>query len=183
MAHAQSVSPKLARLSRIMAVLTALGMAALPLLVIAAFLYPDSTQWLMFNISHLGATLNGAVPIQYRAYALICETVPLGFVLWALWSLGRVFANYARGEVFTAEPLRHLNNVALALFWGVLADFVMQAPISFLLNYYHGPGHREVSLAFGSDDVGRLFIAGAVLVIARVMAEARRVADENAGFV
>ena len=78
-------------------------------------------------------------------YALICEIVPLGFVLWALWSLRQVFANYARGEVFTAEPLRHLNNVALALFWGVVAGFVMQAPISFLLNYYHGPGHREVS--------------------------------------
>jgi hypothetical protein len=178
-----SVSPKLARLSRIMAVLSALGMAVLPLLVGAAFLFPDSSQWLMFNISHTGATLSGAIPLAYRIYALICEIVPLGFVLWALWSLRQVFAHYARGEVFSAAPLRHLGNVAVALFLGVLADFITQAPVSFLLNYYHGPGHREISLGFGSDDAGRLFIAGAVLVIARVMAEARRVADENAGFV
>ena len=178
-----SVSPKLARLSRIMAALSVLGMIVIPLLVGAAFLFPDSSQWLMFNMSHTGATLSSAIPLRYRATALVCEIVPVGFVLWALWALSQVFAHYARGEVFGAAPLRNLNNVALALFLGVLADFVMQAPVSFLLNYYHGPGHREISLSFGSDDVGRLFVAGAVLVIARVMAEARRVADENAGFV
>jgi hypothetical protein len=178
-----SVSPKLARLSRIMAVLSALGMVVIPLLVGVAFLLPDNTRWLMFNMSHTGTALTGAIPLAYRISALVCEMVPLSFVLWALWSLRQVFAHYARGEVFSAAPLRHLGNVAVALFLGVLADFIAQAPISFLLSYYQGPGHREISLGFGSDDVGRLFVAGAVLVIARVMAEARRVADENAGFV
>jgi len=166
-----------------MAVLSVAGMVAIPLMVAAAFLYPDSTQWLMFSISHTGAPLTAAIPIQYRVDALVCEIVPLGFVEWALWSLAKVFAHYARGEVFTAAPLRHLNNVARALFLGVLADMVMEAPISFLLSYAGGPGHRAVSIGFGSDDVARLFVAGAVLVIARVMSEARRVADENAGFV
>jgi hypothetical protein len=180
---APPVPPKLARLSRIMAVLSVAGMVAIPLMVAAAFLYPDSTQWLMFNISHTGAPLTAAIPVQYRIDALVCEIVPLGFVEWALWSLAKVFAHYARGEVFTAAPLRHLNNVARALFLGVLADMVMEAPISFLLSYAAGPGHRAVSIGFGSDDVARLFVAGAVLVIARVMSEARRVADENAGFV
>jgi hypothetical protein len=183
MAPAPSVPPKLARLSRIMAALSALGMIALPVCVACAFLYPDRTQWLMFNVNHTGATLSGAIPLSYRAAALACDTVPLGFVLWALWSLRQVFVHYGRGEVFAMAPLRNLHNVARALFLGVLADFVMQAPISYLLNYWHGAGHREVSLSFGSDDVARLFVAGAVLVIARVMSEARRVADENAGFV
>ncbi|HEX4860206.1 MAG TPA: DUF2975 domain-containing protein [Rhizomicrobium sp.] len=183
MAPAPSVPPKLARLSRVMAALSVAGMVVLPVMVAAAFLYPDSTQWMMFNISHTGADLTNAIPIQYRVDALVCEIVPLGLVLWALWSLAQVFARYAKGDVFSAEPLRHLHNVARALFLGVLADFLMQAPISYLLNYWHGPGHREISLSFGTEDAARLFIAGAVLVIARVMAEARRVADENAGFV
>ncbi len=166
-----------------MAALSALGMIALPLMVAVTFLYPDGTQWLMFAVDHTGAQLTAAIPIQYRVDALVCEIVPLGFVLWALWSLAQLFASYAKGEVFTAAPLRHLQNVARALFLGVLADMVMEAPISFLLSYANGPGHREVSVGFGSNDVARLFVAGAVLVIARVMAEARRVADENAGFV
>ena len=73
--------------------------------------------------------------------------------------------------------------VANALFLGVLAEFVMEAPISFLLTWYLGPNHRSISLSFGTNDAAWLFIAGTVLVIARVMAEARRVADENAAFV
>jgi hypothetical protein len=174
---------KLARLSRIMSVLSLGGMILIPALVTAIFLHPDTTQFLMLRLDHLGADLTAKVPLQYRIDALACEAVPLGFTVWAMWSLRQLFASYAIGEVFSADPLRHLNNVANALFLGVLADFVMQAPISYLLTWYLGPHHRSISLSFGSNDAAWLFIAGTVLVIARVMAEARRVADENAAFV
>jgi Protein of unknown function (DUF2975) len=174
---------KLARLSRVMSVLALLGMIAVPALVTATFLYPGTTQFLMLSMSHLGTDLSDQIPLQYRADALVCEAVPLGFTVWAMWSLRQLFSNYAQGRVFSLEPLRHLNNVANALFLGVLADFVMQAPISCVLTWYLGPHHRSISLSFGSNDAAWLFIAGSVLVIARVMGEARRVADENAAFV
>ncbi len=170
----------LARLSSVMSFLSLLGMVVVPALIIAIFLHPDTTQFLMWRLDHLGTDLTGQIPLQYRVDALACEAVPLGCTVWALRQL---FANYANGQVFAPEPLRRLNNVANALFLGVLADFVMQAPISYLLTWYLGPHHREISLSFGSNDAARLFIAGTVLVIARVMAEARRVADENAAFV
>ncbi len=138
----------------------------------------------MFNISHLGAKLNGAVPIQYRAYALVCEIVPLGFVLWALWSLRQVFANYARGEVFTAEPLRPSQQCrARAVLGraGRLRHAGADLPsCSTTLTGRVTARSRSASAATtwrGSSSPAR------VLVIARVMAEARRVADENAGFV
>jgi len=173
----------LARLSRVMSVLSLIGMALIPAVVSFVFLDPGGAQFLMFNISHVGDALVSAVPLAYRAAALAVELVPVGLAMWSLWSLSRVFAHYAQGRVFGAAPLRHLNNVAVALFLGVVADFLAQAPITALLSWHLGPHHRHVSLSFGSDDVSRLFIAGAVLVIARVMEEARRVADENAGFV
>lgn len=174
---------KLARLSRVMSVLSLIGLIVIPTLVTAIFLHPDTTQFLMLRLDHLGTDLTSQIPLQYRIDALACEAVPLAFTVWAMWSLRQLFANYAKGEVFSPEPLRHLNNVANALFLGVVADFVMQAPISYLLTWYLGPHHRSISLSFGSNDAAWLFIAGTVLVIARVMGEARRVADENAAFV
>jgi Protein of unknown function (DUF2975) len=176
-------STKLARLSRVMSVLSLLGMIVIPALVTTIFLLPDSTQFFMFRLDHLGTDLSSKIPLALRLEALACEAVPLGFTVWAMWSLYRLFASYAQGRVFSPEPLRYLNNVASALFLGVLAEFVMQAPISYLLTWYLGPHHREISLSFGSNDAAWLFIAGTVLAIARVMAEARRVADENAAFV
>jgi hypothetical protein len=182
-ASVKVVPDKLARLSHLMSVLSLLGMIVIPTLVIAIFLHPDTTQFLMFRLDHLGADLTAQIPIQYRVDALVCDLLPVGCTVWAMWSLRQLFANYAAGEVFSQKPLRHLNNVANALFLGVLAGFVMEAPISYLLSLHNPPGHREISLSFGSSDAAWLFIAGAVLVIARVMGEARRVADENAAFV
>jgi hypothetical protein len=178
-----TVSPQLLRASRVMAWLSTAGFLIVPGIVIYMFLDPGHSQWLMFNMDHLGATLNGAVPLQFRLAALACALAGVGFTMWALWSLRQLFLKYAAGEVFSQEALRYLNNVAVALFAGVIVDFAMQAPISFLLTWSLGHGHREISLGFGSGDVATLFMAGVVLVIARVMAEARRMADENAGFV
>jgi hypothetical protein len=180
---ADPVSPKLARLSQVMAVLATLGIIVVPAIVAAIFLYPGATEFLMLNISHVGGKLTEAVPIQYRIEALFCEALPVGLTVWALWSLRQLFSNFADGRVFSAEPLRHLNHVATALFLGVLADSVMEVPVTYLLTRHNPAGHREITLSFGSNDVIWLFIAGTVLVIARVMAEARRVADENAAFV
>ncbi|MDE2182598.1 MAG: DUF2975 domain-containing protein [Alphaproteobacteria bacterium] len=172
-----------AGLSRWMAGCSALGVGLYPLLLAVTFLFPQHTGWLMFDVNHLGSTLSESTPLPYRLGALACAAVPAGFIVWALWSLHRLFLCYAAGEVFSAGPLKHLTHVAVALFANVIVAFAMQAPISFLLSWPLGHGHREISLAFGSGDVEQLFTAGVMLVIARVMAEARRMADENAKFV
>lgn len=173
----------LSHLSRIMAWLATAGFVIVPVVTIYAFLAPERSTWLMLDFDHLGATLNSTVPLQFRLMALVCELVTASFTMWALWSLRRLFLLYATGDVFTPVALRALNHVALALFGGVVAGFVMQAPTSLALTWPLGNGHRAISLAFGSNDVASLFMAGVVLVIARVMTEALRVADENAKFV
>ncbi|HEY5337511.1 MAG TPA: DUF2975 domain-containing protein [Rhizomicrobium sp.] len=178
-----TVPPQLIHASRTMAWLSTIGFLIVPAITAYVFLDPDRSHWMMFDINHLGADITGAVPLPFRLIALACELVSVGFTMWALWSLRQLFLLHAKGEVFSQSALRALNHVALALFCGVVASFVMQAPISFALTFARGHGHRSISLGFGSNDVATLFMAGVVLVIARVMAEARRVADENAAFV
>ncbi len=183
MADKDAISQNVATLSRVMAWLSTAGFLIVPALVIYAFLEPENSKWLMFDMDHLGATLNSAVPLQFRLIALACALVPVGFTMWALWSLRRLFLLYASGEIFSPGALSALNHVAMALFGGVVAGFIAEAPISVALTWTLGHGHRELSLGFGTGDASSLFMAGVVLVIARVMAEARRVADENAKFV
>jgi Protein of unknown function (DUF2975) len=155
----------------------------IPAVTIYAFVLPERSRWLMLDFDHLGAALNSAVPLNYRLAAMVCELFAASFTMWALWSLRRLFLLYSAGEVFSPAALRALNRVAWALVGGVIASFIMQGPISAALSWPLGPGHRAISLAFGSGDVSTLFTAGVVLVVARVMTEALRVADENAKFV
>ncbi|HEY2070930.1 MAG TPA: DUF2975 domain-containing protein [Rhizomicrobium sp.] len=178
-----TVSPQLVRASKIMACLSLVGAVIAPAVVIGCFLFPSGTRALDIHFGHLGAELVDSVPLQYRLAALVFALIPTGIASWGLVVLARLFRCYARGEVFTAVPLKALSQVTAALFWNVLAAFLTQAPISLLLTYYLGHGHREISLSLGSDDVQVLFVAGVTYVIARVMGEARRLADENEGFV
>jgi hypothetical protein len=178
-----AVPDNLAGLSRIMAGLSGAGLIVYPLMVAATFLFPGgATDWMMFQ-DHLGPMLNANVPLSFRLGALACEAAPTAFVLWALWSLRQLLLRYAAGDVFSNETLRLLHHVAVAIFAQVIVAFVAQGPVTFLLTYPLGHGHRSISLSFGSDDVFSLFMAGVVLVIARVMAVARRMSDENESFV
>ncbi|MGH6871679.1 MAG: DUF2975 domain-containing protein [Rhizomicrobium sp.] len=177
------VSNGLVRASRIMAWLSIAGAVIGPVVVTLCFLFPDATRVLDIHFGHLGAELTDAVPIEYRAMAMLCALVPAAVGSWGLIALARLFRCYVVGEVFSGRALHALSQVTAALFWNVLAAFVMQAPISILLTWYLGHGHRQVSLSLGSDDAQVLFVAGVTFVIARVMAEARRIADENEGFV
>jgi hypothetical protein len=174
---------RVAALSNVMAWLSTLGFVCIPIMVVYAFLEPDHSKWMMFDFDHLGEHITSSVPLEYRLLALVCTFVPTGFSMWALWSLRQLFLLYAHGSVFSKEALAALNHVAVALFASVIVGFCIQAPTSLALTWPLGAHHREISLSFGSSDVATLFMAGVVLVIARVMAEAQRMADENAKFV
>ncbi|HEY4123026.1 MAG TPA: DUF2975 domain-containing protein, partial [Rhizomicrobium sp.] len=128
------------------------------------------------------ATVAGA-PLSDRLLALIFALIPAFIVTWGLLALARLFRAFAQGEIFSLPALRALSSVTMALFWNVVATFLIQAPLTYLISRHNPPGHRFMSIGFGSDDVEMLFLAGVTFVIARVMAEARRVAEENAGFV
>ena len=166
-----------------MAGLTTIGLLVYPAADIALYLKPQHAQWMMFDADRMGNLLNENVPLEYRICALAFSMVGTSFTIWALWSLRGLFLDYSRGDVFTAGALRLMNNIAIAIFAGVIVTFAVHAPISLLLSWHLGHGHREISLDFGSGDVSSLFTAGVVLVISRVMAEAQRAADENTKFV
>jgi len=180
---ARTVPENLAGLSRIMAWLSGAGLFLCPLIVGAAFLIPGGHSDWYLGETHLQEMLKGNIPLPYRLGALAFEAAPTAFIMWGLWSLRRLFLRYAANDVFSNETLRCLNNVAVALFAQVIVSFAVQAPVSLLLTWPRGTGHRAISLALGSDDFGSLFLAGVVLVIARVMAVARRMADENESFL
>jgi hypothetical protein len=176
-----SASHALVRTSRAMKWLSLAGAILVPLSAVLVFLFPERTQFLDINYNHLGASLIGALPLPDRLLALAFELVPAAFAVWGLVALAQLFRSFAVGEVFSQRALRALNTVTMALLLNVVAAFLMQAPISYFLSRH--TAHREISLGFGSDDVEVLFLAGASFVIARVMAEARRIASENEGFV
>jgi uncharacterized membrane protein YraQ (UPF0718 family) len=178
-----TISKKLVTASRIMQGLSLAGIVFLPVLTVTTFLWPNRYHLVDVAQAQLGAPLTDQVPFDDRFYALLVFSIPTAFAIWALFAAARLFALFAKGEVFSRLALQSLNNVALALFFNAVASILVKPPISFLLTRDNPPGHRLMSLGIAPGDVLVLFLAGTALVIARVMTEARNVADENASFV
>lgn len=175
----------LASASRIMAWLALVGTALLPIMVIATFLAPTDHGKFILNIAagHISGLLHADVPLRDQAIALAIQLIPTGFSVWALLSLHRLFAGYAKGQIFSASAVRALGHVATALFIAVIAGFFAEAGASLALTLSNPPGERLVTLSASSRQFAELFWAGVILIIARAMREGLRVADENAGFV
>lgn len=173
----------LSKLSRLMARLSTIGAVAVPLTITAVFFFGGMAGSNGLSLYGLSAARIAQTPLDFRVAAFIFALIPTGFTVWAFVSLRQLFHLYAAGEVFSRSALRMLNHVAAALFASVLTDLATQPPVTLILSWYRGAGHRSLSLGIGTQEVMTFFIAGAVLVIARVMAEARRMADENASFV
>lgn len=178
-----AISPQLIRASRIMGWLSVIGAILAPLVTALCFIWPVSTQALDVHFNHIDIATVAGAPLTDRLLALIFALIPAFIVTWGLLALARLFRAFTQGEIFSLPALRALSSVTLALFWNVVATFLIQAPLTYLISRHNPPGHRFMSIGFGSNDVEMLFLAGVAFVIARVMAEARRVAEENAGFV
>lgn len=179
-----AVPSKLRTASSVMAWLSLAFAVLLVIAVPVGFLAPDLTlggmgRGLMLRIMEEGVT--ASIPFPYRAGAMVVAAIPVALAVWGLISLYRLFRFYAAGKVFEAESLKCLNLVTALLFWFVLARIVCTTLKDVIL---HLPS-RELHLAisFSTTEFGMLFLAGVALVISRVMAEAKRLADENATFI
>jgi hypothetical protein len=177
-----AVSKGLGTTCRILAWAAIGGALIWPAAVVLHFLDPDYLHARGANSAiEVLQLLSGAIPLEDRVLALACYAVPTAMAVWGLFSLARLFRSFARGEVFSPAALGALDHIAIAIALNVATSFVAQLPISYFLTRNY-PGHHG-SLSLGIPDFVLLFVAGATYVVARVIAEAKRVADENASFV
>jgi hypothetical protein len=175
-------SVHLARLSRLMSTVTLAAAVLVPLASLFAYVAPGTAAPLNLQLGHLGHALTDAVPLEERLFAFGCAAIPLAVLVWGLLRLRRLFRLFASGTVFSSATSTVLSSFSLALFLFVITSIVAEAPISYFLTRAMQPD-AMVTLSLGAGDLVMLFAACVLGVIARVMSEAAKVADENASFV
>jgi hypothetical protein len=172
----------LIRLSRVFAQLCLLGMIAIPCLLALVWWHLD---WLAANSPELRALAfepAGIQPVQ-RALGFAVSMIPGSVLLWGLWRLREVFSVFATGVFFSARTVEGIRAFALAVTLQVLLRPLATALLSIVLTMHNPPGQRALVVAFGTRELESLFIGGIFLAVAFVMAEGRRLAEDNAQFV
>lgn len=171
---------RVARLAGILRIACTVGMVALPALVLIEFWTIDVSGFL--GVPPGIATI-GSIPLPARILALIVGMIPVGLGVYGLYWLRRLFGLYRAGQVFTVANSRCLKMFAWTQIISGLLQPVIGAALSVIVSWNNPPGQRMLSITLDSNMVGTVLFGLLILIIAWVMGEASRVADENAQFV
>lgn len=106
---------------------------------------------------------------------------PLGLI--ALWHLRQLLAHYRQGALFDVRAARLLRNVGLWLTsMGALQTLVPTLG-ALALTLHNAPGHRILAFGIGFENYTVLLFGPLIVMLASVMLEAARIAQENQEFV
>jgi hypothetical protein len=125
----------------------------------------------------------GAMPWWHMLGAIAISSIPLLVLVRGLQHLRTLFRTYARGAYFSVEAAVRLGKVGRSIALWVLVQFLTEPFLSFWLTLPRGQGQRLVALSVQSSDFVALFVAGCIVVIARILERASEVYEENRTFV
>jgi TRAP-type C4-dicarboxylate transport system permease small subunit len=159
-------------------------LGALCLICIPAYIWSQPEWVARTAASQWGlAEHNIHLALKNRLLGAAASMVPVAAGLYVLWQMWSLFGAYGQGRIFTADSVRRLRLLALGMLSLALAQPVSVALISIALTMDNSSGQRAVVLNLSSQDYLALLFGLVMLAIASVMAEARRVAEENAEFI
>jgi hypothetical protein len=160
------------------------------LIVVGAVLLLGCFAWIWLVPGHAHSQIKEAAEIDIDKLAprtqvagALWTLVPVAIWLLALYRLWQLFGEYALGRVFSHRALVSLRGFARCALATAFAEPVYGAVLSVIVTFDRKPGTRELNIAFSSNDYIMLLIGAVLLAVAHVMAEAARVAEDNAGFV
>jgi hypothetical protein len=160
------------------------------LIVVGAVLLVAATAWVWVVPGHVHEELKQSAGLDIDQMALhtrimggLWSLLPAGIVALGLLRLWQLFGKYGRGRVFSHRALVSLRGFARCVLATAFATPLYGAVLSVIVTFDRKPGTRELNLQFSSTDYTMLLIGAVLLAIATVMAEAARVAEDNAGFV
>lgn len=123
--------------------------------------------------------LAGSLTPGQIGWGLIVGALPVAAICAALWHLRVMFRLYGQGVIFSGEAAARLHGVAISFICFSIAQLVREPLLSLGLTWQTAVGGPSINLSLGASDLALWFLAGMLLVVARVMREAHRLDEEN----
>jgi Protein of unknown function (DUF2975) len=184
----QSSIQRMCRWLRVISALFIFGVLAIYLL---SWLLPElsgGTHVAVMRL-HLAGVSSDAMAQLSTAQRLQLSAASLPYLVvlvWAFIRLDKLLQSFARNEFFTRQAIGHLRAFSgLLLIAKVIALAVMHirvGMVTHLLSHANQPSQR-VTLNLSNDDLAVILMCGLFFLLARMMEEGRRLAEENREFV
>ena len=187
MGHPQIMTDlqRLSAISRLLGWVCIALMVFLPVSVLVAWLGYDTMGPSL--VDRLGLSRDHAIPEhlspQQVGLGLAVMMAPVCIMVFGLWHLRHLLSGFGAGRIFTADNTRALKIFAWSVLAVIVVQFFTDALLSLVLTLNNPPGQRVLALGFSTDQVVAFFFGAVFVLIARVLEEGRKLADENASIL
>jgi len=176
--------PRHARLVRLLCVLLALLQLAYFLL---SWVFVDALQVgpvaVTFTPRGLGMGTVAALAPGLRWSGLACALPALLTLAFALWRLDLMLAACARGQMFARRTVGHMKAFAAGVLATLVLTIVEPALRALVWKVGFGDSGRRVGMGVSSEELTLVLVCVLFFLLASMMHEARRIAEDNEGFV
>jgi hypothetical protein len=175
-------SRKYATLPSVLRWITYLAMGCIVLGALWELLYPQAVElrWpAVLLTANIGTDLPADLPFWLRAASISLATVPL---VYALLRLAALLGLAIRGEVFSAPAAAHLRSFGLWLLIATLAQSLFPELLQ-LATLWVADFEGTLKVEFSSDDTWNVFLSALFMLVARVLSDGYRLAEENRQFI
>ncbi len=109
--------------------------------------------------------------------------LPVLALSYGLQRAAACFENFAQGQVFSLDNLRHLRGLALGLLVCALATLLVPTLAALLMGWNAPPGARVLTLSVSSHALLLVLFAGLVWQITHAMAHALEIVQDHAQII
>jgi len=187
----ESMMTKIQKVSRYFLISFKILLILLPLCALIQWLFIDTTP--MKTLMDLGliqaaiSTPEGYVSLGTVHWTILAKFV--GFIaqslgllplFLSLFALKSVFQNYQKGEIFNTMNARSYRYLGCLFFlYALIVEPLSNLLMVLAVTLTNPPGHRYITLAFGTLNLEALYCGMLVIVISWVMLEASKLRDEQ----
>lgn len=182
------ISPQVRRLCLLVRVVGALLLASVLALYLGTWAFPDLDLWnqhwaLLARVAGLPPTAGSGLPAGER-FALGAVTLPyLACLVWAFCHLELLLRGFGRGEFFEKATVRHLRAFAGLLLLAKALSLVAGHARVAMYTAWTAPSHMRIAINASSDELALILLCALIFLIAHMMDEGHRLAEENRSFL
>lgn len=171
---------KLRYISRI-AEWVALGAIILALAYCLYLWWDEEAQTAFLNRDVPGLSFPPSATITRLAFWL--NLIPPAIFVIAMWEARQLFRLFGTGNVFGQSTTRHLVRLGVLAIAAAVAGMVVRMLVVLLMTSANLPGHQQLVLGIGSNEIAALVTGLLFLAFALIMQEAMLIKDDNASIV
>jgi Protein of unknown function (DUF2975) len=181
-----AVSAQVRRLCWLVRAVAVALLVSVLVLYLGTWLFPEAGLWDQHwaKMARIGGLPANAVSLLAGSDRFLVGAVCLPYLIclvWAFRHLGLMLRGFERGEFFERATVGHLRAFSgfllLAKALSLIANHVRVAMFAPLL------GHPRIAFNISSDELALLLLCALIFLIAHLMEEGNRLAEENRSFL